>query len=74
MNSKHVYRHYRVFGTNDCVKKVTSGFPQGTVFGPLLFLICTNDMVFNLSLTIKLLTDDSVLYSENSSIHDDSLF
>ena len=45
-------------------KSVTSGVPQGTVLGPLLFLIHINDIVENLSLEICLFADDCTLYRE----------
>ena len=41
---------------------------QCTVLGPLLFLVYINDIVHNLNSKIKLFADDSVLYSEISSV------
>ena len=64
----------QVSGTRSSRISVTSGVPQGTVLGPLLFLIYINDIVHSLNSKIKLFTDDAVLYSEVSNAHDVSLF
>ena len=64
----------QVSGTRSSWISVISGVPQGTVLGPLLFLIYINDIVHNLNSKIKLFADDAVLYSEVSNVHDVSLF
>jgi hypothetical protein len=55
--------------------KVTSGVPQGSVLGPLLFNLYINDISDNLhqSATIKLFADDVKLYSEFSNISTNNL-
>ena len=44
-------------------RNVTSGIPQGSVFGPILFLILINDMPEVLNCCIKLFADDTKAYS-----------
>ena len=60
----------QVSGTRSYWISVTSGVPQGTVLGPLLFLIYINDIVDNLNSKIELFADDAVLYSEVSNVQD----
>jgi hypothetical protein len=42
--------------------------PQGSVFGPLLFLIYVNDLPFILELASKLFADDTTLYDASDNI------
>ena len=55
-------------------KSVTSGVPQGTVVGPLLFLIFINDMPSYIQHSqIRLFADDAVLYKTIKSKEDSTL-
>ena len=62
-----------VEGASSRSKPVVSGVPQGSVLGPLLFLIYIND-VTNIELTpgtlLSLYADDMLLYKQINSLND----
>ena len=43
-------------------KNITAGVPQGSVLGPLLFLVFINDMAQDLQSGLCLFADDNLLY------------
>ena len=49
-------------GSQSSICKVTSGVPQGSVLGPVLFLIYINDITINIKSEIRLFADDILLY------------
>ena len=42
--------------------KVESGVPQGAVLGPIMFLLCINNINVGISSLLRLFADDCVLY------------
>ena len=42
--------------------RVISGVPQGTVLGPVMFLLYINDINDNISTSLRLFADDCIIY------------
>ena len=49
-------------GYKSNVKSIEAGVPQGSVLGPLLFLVYINDIVEDIQCNIRLFADDTSLY------------
>ena len=60
-----------VNGRHSSVAEVVSGVPQGTVLGPMLFLLYINDIANGIDSKMRLFADDSILYRDvqNPSDH-----
>lgn len=57
-------------GTRSSPVDVLSGVPQGTVLGPLLFLMYINDLPDNLKSHVCLFADDCIVFRVISSVSD----
>ena len=57
-------------GMESSWESINSGVPQGSVLGPLLFLIYINDLTDNISSNMRLFADDSSLFIKVRNIED----
>ena len=57
----------KIMGSSSRWHRVRSGVPQGSVLGPILFLIYVNHVVHNLFSSYKIFADDIKLYVRGSS-------
>ena len=59
-----------VDGESSSATPVKSGVPQGTVLGPLMFLVYINDINENITSSVRLFADDCVIYKSITSLED----
>ena len=60
----------RVGGQLSKEVKVTSGVPQGSILGPLMFLAYINDIWRNIDWSIRLFADDCIIYRKITNKND----
>ena len=63
-------QHVVLEGVSSSFITVTSGVPQGTVLGPLLFILYLNDLPEGISSQVHLLADGCILYREINTLND----
>ena len=59
----NIYQRVVLNGQSSSWTVVSAGVPQGSVLGPLFFLMYFNDLICGLSSTTKLFADDTSLFS-----------
>ena len=57
-------------GTMSDWKSISAGVPQGSVLGPLLFLVYINDLTENIKSEMRLFADDSSLFTPVKGVTD----
>ena len=62
-----------VNGSHSSPRPVPSGVPQGSVLGPVLFLLYINDITDHIQSTMRLFADDSIVYREIKNTRDHAL-
>ena len=57
-------QHVSINGSHSALANVTSGVPQGSVLGTVLFLLYINDITNQIQSNRRLFADDSIVYRE----------
>ena len=60
-------QYVSVKGESSSWKDVSSGVPQGSVLGPILFILYINDLPEVVSSSVKIFADDTKLYNKDSN-------
>ena len=68
LQDRRQYVHFR--GSNSTITNITTGIPQGSILGPLLFLLYLNDLVQSSSLfKYVLYADDTTLFLSDDDVN-----
>ena len=54
--------------SNSSFESINLGVPQGSVLGPLFFLLFINDLTFIIELICKMFADDTTLYESDENL------
>ena len=57
-------------GTSSNWRTISAGVPQGSILGPLIFLVYINDLADNIDTNIRLYADDASLYITYENAND----
>ena len=64
------YQEVVVNGVHSHGERIVSGVPQGTVLGPVLFIIFINDLEQNIASTVRFFADDTRISRKISGMND----
>ena len=64
-------QHVSINGSHSALANVTSGVSQGSVIGPVLFLLSINDITNQIQSNIRLFADDSIVYRDHHILQTD---
>ena len=65
---KNRYQFVKLDNTKSIISLIEFGVPQGSILGPLLFLLYINDLPNATNLFVKLYADDTFLCAQNSCV------